>query len=221
MASPVLKDKYSFPDWYTLPGWSAGKELYKKRNRGPGGQNNWIWASNAPLKQGKTAASPGLHWDTPTTLNHSLTHSQSSTQQSWFTGEVPAEWKLAKVMPAYKKGQKDDPGNYSLPVWPQLQGKLGKRSTWVSLHGQLGHQPQVAWIYKSLINLVFFCDKVTWLVDEGKTVDAVSLEFNKVFSTVSHAILLEKLPAYNLNGWTLWWKNLGGWPGPESCGKWS
>ena len=35
-------------------------------------------------------------------------------QQSWLTGEVPTDWKLAKVTPIYKKGWKDDPGNYRL-----------------------------------------------------------------------------------------------------------
>ena len=33
-------------------------------------------------------------------------------QQSWLTGEVPADWRLANVMPIYKKAQKEDPGNY-------------------------------------------------------------------------------------------------------------
>ncbi|GAB0186728.1 hypothetical protein GRJ2_001138100 [Grus japonensis] len=29
-------------------------------------------------------------------------------QQSWLTGEVPDDWKLANVMPIYKKGRKED-----------------------------------------------------------------------------------------------------------------
>lgn len=33
-------------------------------------------------------------------------------QKSWLTGEVPADWKLANVMPICKKGRKDDLGNY-------------------------------------------------------------------------------------------------------------
>ncbi|GAB0190250.1 hypothetical protein GRJ2_001490300 [Grus japonensis] len=33
-------------------------------------------------------------------------------QQSWLTGEVPDNWRLANVMPIYKKGQKEDPGKY-------------------------------------------------------------------------------------------------------------
>ncbi|RMB97438.1 hypothetical protein DUI87_26049 [Hirundo rustica rustica] len=33
-------------------------------------------------------------------------------QESWLTGEVPGDWKLANVTPVYKKGRKEDPGNY-------------------------------------------------------------------------------------------------------------
>ena len=32
--------------------------------------------------------------------------------QSWLTGDFPVDWKLADVMPIFKKGQKDDPGSY-------------------------------------------------------------------------------------------------------------
>lgn len=32
--------------------------------------------------------------------------------QPWLAGEVPDEWRLATVMPTYKKCQKEDPGHY-------------------------------------------------------------------------------------------------------------
>ncbi|KFV94379.1 hypothetical protein N327_12176, partial [Fulmarus glacialis] len=44
-------------------------------------------------------------------------------QQSWLTGEVPVDWRLASVTPIYKKGQKEDLGNYR-PV--SLTSVLGK-----------------------------------------------------------------------------------------------
>ncbi|KAK4817834.1 hypothetical protein QYF61_000669 [Mycteria americana] len=47
--------------------------------------------------------------------------------------------------------------------------------------------------------------KVTRLVDEGKSVDVVYLDFSKAFDTVSHGILLEKLAAHGLDGCTLRW----------------
>ncbi|KFP50862.1 hypothetical protein N323_02146, partial [Cathartes aura] len=33
-------------------------------------------------------------------------------QSSWESGEVPADWKLSNVIPIYKKGMREDPGNY-------------------------------------------------------------------------------------------------------------
>ena len=32
--------------------------------------------------------------------------------QSWLTGDVLVDWKLANVTPIFKKGRKDDPGSY-------------------------------------------------------------------------------------------------------------
>ncbi|KAK4830771.1 hypothetical protein QYF61_013260 [Mycteria americana] len=53
-------------------------------------------------------------------------------------------------------------------------------------------------------------DKVTCLVDEGKAVDVVYLDFSKAFDTVSHSILLEKLAAHGLDGCTLRWGSVLG-----------
>ena len=45
-------------------------------------------------------------------------------QQSWLTGEVPVDWKLANVMPIYKKGQKKDVGNYRPVSLASVPGKV-------------------------------------------------------------------------------------------------
>jgi len=55
-----------------------------------------------------------------------------------------------------------------------------------------------------LLNLISFYDQVTCLVDEGKAVDVICLDF-KAFDTVPHSILLEKLTAHGLDGCTLCW----------------
>ena len=33
-------------------------------------------------------------------------------QHSWLSGEIPEDWRFANVTPIYKKGCKEDPGNY-------------------------------------------------------------------------------------------------------------
>ncbi|PKU41780.1 rna-directed dna polymerase from mobile element jockey-like [Limosa lapponica baueri] len=55
------------------------------------------------------------------------------------------------------------------------------------------------------IHVIKLSDKVTHLVDEGKAVDVVYLDFSKSFDTISHSILLEKLAAHVLDGHTLRW----------------
>lgn len=44
-----------------------------------------------------------------------------------------------------------------------------------------------------LNNLIIFCDEMMSLVDAGRALDAVYLNFNKVLITFSHNILVYKL----------------------------
>ncbi|KFQ39104.1 RNA-directed DNA polymerase from mobile element jockey, partial [Mesitornis unicolor] len=46
------------------------------------------------------------------------------SQQSWLTGEVPVDWTLANVTPIYKKGWKEDVGNYRPVSLTSVPGKV-------------------------------------------------------------------------------------------------
>lgn len=48
-------------------------------------------------------------------------------------------------------------------------------------------------------NLIIFYDKVTHLVDQGRPVDVIFLNFRKAFDTVSYRILLGKMSSIELN----------------------
>jgi len=73
--------------------------------------------------------------------------------------------------------------------------------------GQPGDQGQHGFmkVRSCLTNLISFHDKVTHLVDDGKAVHVVYLDFSKTFHTVSHSILLEKLARLGLDGCTVHW----------------
>ncbi|KAK4810909.1 hypothetical protein QYF61_013317 [Mycteria americana] len=120
--------------------------------------------------------------------------------------------RLANVIPIYKKGWKEDPGNYRPVSLTSVPGKLMEQIILSAITRHIennqGIKPSQHGFRKGrscLTNLISFYDKVTRLVDEGKAVDVVYLDFSKAFDTVSHSILLEKLAAHGLDGCTLRW----------------
>ncbi|KAK4807185.1 hypothetical protein QYF61_024305 [Mycteria americana] len=135
-----------------------------------------------------------------------------SLQQSWLTWEVPVDWRLANVTSIFKKGRKEDPGNYRPLSLTSVPGKVMEQ---IILSAITRHVQDTQVIRPSqhgfvkgrscLTNLISFYDKVTRLVDEGKAVDVVYLDFSKAFGTVSCSVLLEKLAAHGLDGCTLRW----------------
>ncbi|RMB89636.1 hypothetical protein DUI87_33957 [Hirundo rustica rustica] len=70
--------------------------------------------------------------------------------QSWLTGEVPDDWKLANVTPIHKKGAKEDPGNYRPVSLTSVPGKIMEQfissAITQNLQGWPGYQTQPAWV---------------------------------------------------------------------------
>ena len=119
-------------------------------------------------------------------------------QQAWLAGEVPDDWKLENVMPIHKKGGKEAPDNYRAVSLTSVPGQVMEQFivSAITQHLQDGQgispgQHGFRRAGSCLTNLISFYNQVTHLVDAGKAVDVVYLDFSKASDTVSHSTLLK------------------------------
>jgi len=96
-------------------------------------------------------------------------------QKSWESEEVPADWKLVNVIPIYKKGGREDPGNYRPVSLTSVPGKITDKIILGTIERHLKtntilRQSQHRFTKEKscLTNLISCYKTVIHLVDEGK-----------------------------------------------------
>jgi hypothetical protein len=125
---------------------------------------------------------------------------------------IPADWKDANVTPIFKKGTKWDPGNYRPVSLTSICCKVMESIIRDDLVAHLDangliNPSQHGFMHgKSCCsNLLEFFEKVTSVVDEGKPMDVIFLDFAKAFDKVPRERLLEKVRAHGVRGRALDW----------------
>ncbi|KAL7631154.1 UNVERIFIED_CONTAM: hypothetical protein RMT77_018543 [Armadillidium vulgare] len=127
-------------------------------------------------------------------------------------GEVPEDWKTAYVVPIFKKGSKEDLGNYRPVSLTSLVVKIlekllkshiekhldDNKILYNSQHGfRKGRSCQT--------NLLEFMEYITECIDKGDPVDVIYLDFSKAFDKVPHVRLMQKLSQYGIDGMVQNW----------------
>jgi len=105
---------------------------------------------------------------------------------------VSEGWRKANVFPSFKKDKKKNPGKYrlisltSIPVKVLEQLILETNSRHVKDKEVCRNSQQHGFTKgKSCLTSLITCDEITVLVDEGRAVDVVCLDFSKAFDTTS------------------------------------
>ena len=125
---------------------------------------------------------------------------------SYNTGYIPQEWKLANVVPAHKKDDKNKVINYRPISLTSLVMKVFERILYDELltrtidkidkrqHGFLRNRSCIS-------NLLLFTESIARSLHEKIGTDIIYFDFAKAFDTVSHDLILKKLKTqYNIDG---------------------
>ncbi|CAH2087310.1 unnamed protein product [Euphydryas editha] len=125
-------------------------------------------------------------------------------------GIFPEEWKKARIVPVYKKGDRVDVKNYRpisiLSCFSKLfeslvYPSLSKYFSNIITHSQHGFRHGLS----TQTNLTVFTSDLALAMDKGDQVDAIYTDFSCAFDKVNHHILIKKLHQYGLGNTLIGW----------------
>ena len=131
---------------------------------------------------------------------------------SFVTGVVPDSLKLAKVIPVYKKGDRNEPGNYRpislLSIFEKILEKLMSyrllnylNRNKILYEFQFGFRKH----HSTILALIEVIDNIYQQLDKNEYVMGIFFDLQKAFDTVNHDILLYKLYNYGIRGVVYQW----------------
>ncbi|XP_059824288.1 uncharacterized protein LOC132393277 [Hypanus sabinus] len=155
---------------------------------------------------------PRLLWEVREEIAEPLTMIFAS---SMGTGEVPEDWRVADVVPSFKKGSRDSPGHYRPVSLTSVVGKLKEKILRGRIYEHLERHKMIKNSQHGFVkgrscpaSLIEFFEDVAKNIDEGRAVEVVHMNFSKAFDKIPYARLIEKVRRHGIQGdLALWIQN--------------
>ena len=125
---------------------------------------------------------------------------------SFNTGQIPDEWKLANVVPVFKKGDKSDIQNYRPISLTCIVSKIFEkfiRDAILDYCKNKIHDNQHGFLPNKSCNtqMLPFIHDISLGLNANKDIEVVYFDFAKAFDSVNHDIILKKLKNdFNIDG---------------------
>ena len=121
---------------------------------------------------------------------------------------MPENWKVAIVIPIFKKGEKSDPGNYCPISLTSVVCKVlasiirDEVIKHMSANNLFTNHQHGFFLKRSCMSQLLTAMELLWTdgIQKGNLVDVIYVDFKKAFDKMPHERLLLKLKAYVIAG---------------------